>query len=173
MNGIKTLIGHTGMGNATDKEAGHNPVAQTSLDPEQQKVSGVIPAASVAPIQFIYEVNDYLAPTIQINAGAAALVSIKMYACNDRLCVSEQDQTESADYRAAHWVEITGSYLVFGANGANAALTSTAAVISSLLLFPSSNLALGFRPAWIRIVFTPSAAQPADALDVFAHGTES
>ena len=172
MNGNKTIIGYTGMGVSTDKEAGHNPVGTVPTDPEQQKVSGVIALNSVTPIQFIYEVPYCLLPTIQVNANAAALVSIKVYACNDFLPRPDQDQAESAALRAAHWVEITDSYLVFGANGTNGALSSTAATISNLLLFPSSNLALGFRPAFVKVVFTPSASQPADVLDVFAHATE-
>lgn len=172
MNGNKTIIGHTGLGVSTDKEAGHNPVGTVPTDIEQQKVSGVIPLNSVTPIQFIFEVPDCLLPTIQVLGNGLALVSVKLYVCNDRLARPDQDQTEASDLRPAHWMEVTASYLALGANGANAAFASTAAVISNMFIFPSSNASLGCRPAWFKVVFTPSASQPADVLDMFAHATE-
>lgn len=170
---MKSILGFSGYGNATDKERGHDISSVAGQDPEWQKVSGVIGASSTTPLQFIWEVNSCLPPTFQIVTGGIAHLTAKIYACVDRLARPDQDQTESADVRAAHWQEITAAYLVFGSGGATAAPSTSPAAISNGLYFPTEPLAHGFRPVWIRLVITPDGTQGADKLDLYSHGTDN
>jgi hypothetical protein len=168
---ITTMLGYSGDGPATDQDRGHDIVSGTTLA-EEQRVSGVFAANTARTIQFIYETNCSLPPTLQINGGGVANISVKLYACLDRIPRQDNNQTESADVRAAHWVEVTAGFLTWTASGSTA-FASTAATISSLLLSPNANMVQALRPNFFRITLTVDGSQGADAVDVYSHATSN
>jgi hypothetical protein len=170
---IESPIGFSGYGNATDKERGHDITSAPGVDPEETRVLGQIPAGSEAPLQFIYCVNDTVPPTLQLIGGGIAVISVKIYACLDRLARPDDSQNESRDVRPATWQEITAGYNIVSATG-TAALASTGAAITNLLLSPGIPLAGALRANWIKIVLTPDGSSADDdVIDLYSHATSN